>query len=113
MSKDKNVVSVKGWIDEAVRLGPFHVSRVLPFDASRATAAEAAEFLAPEGLFIVADVREHRVNPDATRSYHVSWRGTPLTTWLPEHELEGNKIVQDYRERNGLRAEVAAAGRTR
>ena len=113
VSKDKNFISVKGWIDEEVRLGPYHVSRVIPFDASRATAAEAAEFLAPEGLFIVADVKEHRVNPDGSRSYHVSWRGTPLTTWLPEQELGSNKIVQEYRERNGLSSEVANPARMR
>jgi len=113
VSKDKNFISVKGLIDEEVRLGPYHVSRVIPFDASRATAAEAAEFLAPEGLFIVADVKEHRVNPDGSRSYHVSWRCTPLTTWLPEQELGSNKIVQEYRERNGLSPEVANPARMR
>jgi hypothetical protein len=97
-----NFVHVKGWIDPTVVLGPIHVSRLLPFDASRATRAEVAEFLAAEGQYIIARVIEHCLEPDGTRSLHLGWRGTPVTSWLPEKGLESNQIVTKYREANGL-----------
>ena len=97
-----NFVHVKGWIDPTVVLGPIHVSRLLPFDASRATRADVAEFLAAEGQYIIARVIEHRFEPDGTRSFHLGWRGTPVTSWLPEKGLESNQIVTKYREANGL-----------
>lgn len=105
---DANFVHVKGWIDPSISLGPIHVSRLLHFDASRATRAEVAEFLAAEGQYIISHVIDHRVEADGSRSYHLGWRGTSVTSWLPEKGIEQHQLVVEYREANGLLSPVVA-----
>ena len=102
VSRDDNFVHVQGWIDPSIKVGPVHVSRVLPFDASRTGKGEMAEFLAGNGIFVIASILDHRVEPDGSRSYHIRWRGTPVTTWQAEKGLADHVLVREYRELHGL-----------
>ena len=107
VTRDGNFISVEGWIDPTVKIGPVHVSRVLLFDASRTTRGEIAEFLSGADVYVIAEILGHRRERDGTLSFHLSWRGSPLKTWQPEKGLERHELVNEYRERHGLLTRVA------
>jgi hypothetical protein len=109
VSADRNFVTATHMLDGATA-GPLHVSRLLRFNATRATAADVAEFQCEEGQFVVAGVIEHRTVADGLE-FHVRWRGTELTTWLHSREVKRNVIVRAYcaEQHLELEAETAAA----
>jgi hypothetical protein len=102
VSADKNFVSGQNYIDKKITIGPVHVSRLLHFDASRATPADVAEFQLEEGCYIVDEVVEHRTLSDGSLEFHVRWRGNPIKSWEPTSNVKKIKIVQDYCSTHGL-----------
>jgi hypothetical protein len=84
--------------------GPFHVSRLLRFDMSRATLAEIAQFQLDVDSAIVDAVEGHRVLSDGTYEFLIRWMGYPVTSWLSSHGLRKVTKVIDYCTAHGLHA---------
>jgi hypothetical protein len=109
VSSDKNFVRAKHYIDLKTLIGPVHVSRLIHFDASRATPAEVAEFHLEEGCYIVDEVVEHRKLDDGTFEFHIRWRGNPIKSWEPASNVKRVKKVQDYCVEHSIALEVVRA----
>jgi len=101
VSADGNLLTAAHYIDGSV-VGPLHVSRVVRFDATRATKADIAAFQCEEGSFVIDEVIEHRQLDGNALELHIRWRGTPLTTWQAAHSIQKVKIVRDYCDARGL-----------
>ena len=101
-SADDNFIRGHHYIDKKITIGPVHVSRLLHFDASRATPADVAEFQLEEGCFIAEEVVEHRTLGDGTLEFHIRWRGNLIKSWEPASNVKKIKIVQEYCDTHGL-----------
>jgi hypothetical protein len=53
--------------------GPYHVSRLLPFEFTRAGKAEVASFLVEDGYGVVVSVHGHRQAVDGTYELNLRW----------------------------------------
>ena len=109
VSSDKNFIRGKHFIDSKILIGPVHVSRLLHFDASRATPAEVAEFHLEEGCYIVDEVVEHRLLDDGSTEFHIRWRGNPIKSWETASNVRKVKIVQDYCIDHGITLDTVRA----
>jgi hypothetical protein len=96
VAKDGNFVSLTHFLDPASNLASVHVSRLLPFDGSRASITELVDFQLEPGSYVIASVIEHRQHDDGTYEFHVKWHGTPVTSWLPASAVPKNVVVQSY-----------------
>ena len=98
--------------------GPFHVSRLLHFDMSRATPTEIAEFQLEAGSAIVESVVNHRVLESGAYEYEIQWMGVPVHSWMPSVGLKKVVKVIEYCVARGLplpgtevlRAQVSVRG---
>jgi hypothetical protein len=102
VSADGNFVTATHFLDKSTVHGPFHVSRLLHFDASRATPAELAEFQLEPGSYVVDGVIEHRQTADGSYEFHLRWRGTSVTSWQASRDLRQVVVVKDYCSSVGL-----------
>jgi len=118
VSDDANFVHVLHYLTPTAEPeGPVHVSRLLHFDFSRATAEQIAQFQLGDDSGIVSNVKSHRLLPDGTYEYEVEFVGNPVPFWLPGFGLRRVVKVIDYAKQNALpppgslpkRAERAAA----
>jgi hypothetical protein len=98
-----NSVRARHFLDAADKIGgPYHVSRLLRFDFSRATAQEIAQFQLEAGSEIVESVLGHRTLHDGTHEFHIQWLGTGITSWLASAALTKVIKVIDYCAANRL-----------
>lgn len=102
VTADGNFVTATHFLDKSTVHGPFHVSRLLHFDASRATPAELAEFQLEPGSYVVDGVIEHRQVADGSYEFHLRWRGTAVTSWQASRDLKQVVVVKDYCSSVGL-----------
>jgi len=109
VSADGNFVSAKSYLDGSTRVGPVHVSRLLRFDASRATPEEVVAFQCEEGTFVVLEIIEHRQLGEGLE-FHVRWKDTPITTWQPASDLAKVARFKQYCVRNGIVLPDAGSG---
>jgi hypothetical protein len=116
---DKNFVTARHFGTPTVDAGPFHVSRLKPFDMSRATREELTAFQIEDGNGVVIDVLGHRVLADGTYEFHIKWLSEQnLTSWLPSGGLRQVVRVINYCRAQGIplpgtepKVAAAAAGR--
>jgi hypothetical protein len=102
---DGNVVRGRHYLDPPEKeSGPYHVSRLVRFDFSRATPQEIAQFQLDSGSNIVDDVLGHRTLADGTNEFHIKWLGYAITSWLPSTGLVKVIKVIKYCEEKGLPA---------
>lgn len=88
VSGDNNFVHARHFLTpDAKALGPFHVSRLIRFDFSRATAKEIAEYHLSEDSAIVADIKSHRLLADGTYEFLVEWDNDPVHSWMGGYGL--------------------------
>ena len=101
VSADGNFVVASHFQDSAVRRtndGPFHVSRLVRFDATRVSARELDEFL----NYRVSACVGHRYVDDGSLEMHVRWEGTDITTWESYSGVSNARPVIDYVLEQGL-----------
>ena len=117
VTADGNFVRGAHYLTPESVVGPFHVSRLVRFNASRATTADIAEFHCEVGQFVVDDVIEHRKLASGDYEFHIRWRGTPLTSWQRGCDVGKVYKVQAYCKREGLPdtavANLSGAGNSR
>jgi len=101
VTADGNFVTATHFVDRSV-LGPVHVSRLLHFDASRATPADMVAYQLDAGSFVVEDVLEHRRPADGSLEFHMRWLGTAITYWQASQGVKQVLKVQEYCKRYGL-----------
>jgi len=104
VTADSNFVTATHYLDTTTVHGPFHVSRLLHFDATRVSAADVAEFQLEPGSFVVDGVIEHRQVADGSYEFHIRWRGNPMTSWEASRDLKQVVVVKDYCRGVGLPA---------
>ena len=103
VSSDGNFVRARHFLEQGGEvLGPFHVSRLLHFDMSRATTMEIAAHQLEAGSAIVENVLGHRTLDDGTNEFHIRWLGIDVTSWLAGAGLKRVLKVIDYCRANGL-----------
>jgi hypothetical protein len=77
--------------------GPFHVSRLLPFDASTTDARDTALFHLESGSGVVERVRLHRQLPDGRYELEIKWLSAdPVYTWVPLEYVSRVEVVREY-----------------
>lgn len=113
MESGGNVASlVSPFFDTDEVVARAHVSRLVHFDMSRATADEVGAALVEPGSFVVAEVLEHQMQPGGELLLHIRWLGNPLTTWQSALSLAKVEKVKRYCEAHGLSlAQPARPGR--
>ena len=88
ISPGNNAVRARHFLDPVDKTtGPYHVSRLLRFDFSRATAQEIAQFQLEAGSEIVESVLGHRTLYDGTHEFNILWLGSGITSWLASAAL--------------------------
>jgi hypothetical protein len=102
LSPDGNFVTGKHFTDAGSPQGPFHISRLLHFDMSRATPAEIAHFQLEPGSGLVDAVLNHRTLADGTTEFEVRWFASTLTSWLPGSDLKLVTKAISYCSERGL-----------
>ena len=115
VSADNNFITGRHFASKAVA-GPFHVSRALHFDISRASKDELADFQLEAGSGTVHTVLDHRALADGSQEFLIKWLGDYPSSWLAGREAKHIAKVKDYcREKQlplpgeGVRAVAAAA----
>ena len=106
VTRDGNFVTLRNYLGGAAGDSMVHVSRLLHFDASRATSEALAEFELPEGYGLVADVLEHRRLDDGTLEFKLAWVSDPVPSWLPGHAVRRVTKVVEYCTVHGLGSAV-------
>jgi hypothetical protein len=101
VSGNGNFVTATHFVDKS-ELGPVHVSRLLHFDASRATPADVVAFQLDAGSYVVDDVLEHRALADGSLEFHIRWLGTAVTSWQASQGVKQVVKVQEYCKLYGL-----------
>ena len=104
ISPDGNFVSGTHFADAGSPQGPFHVSRLIPFDMSRATPAEIAHHQLEPGTGLVDTITNHRTLADGTMEFEVKWFATDLISWLSGADLKSVIKAIDYCKERGLPA---------
>jgi hypothetical protein len=102
VSVDGNFVSGVHFNDKDSTIGPAHVSRLLHFNASRATTEDLVDFQLEEGSYVVDSVIEHRVLGDGSLEFHLRWRGTPITSWMSSSDAKTVIKIKNYCSAHGL-----------
>jgi hypothetical protein len=77
----------------------------------RAAAVDIAGHQLDTGSYIVDEAIEHRMLADGSIDFHIRWRGTPQTCWLPSRGVKAVVKVQNYCKR-GARAVKATPAST-
>ena len=97
VTEDGNFVTGRHFLAEADDIkGPWHVSYVLKFDFSRATAQELTSYQLDADSGVVDQVLDHRRLVDGTHEFHIKWFGSDLTSWLSGTGLKKVKKVIEY-----------------
>ena len=97
VSDDNNFVWVTHYLtEEGATYGPYHVSRLLRFDFSRATAADIAAFELTEGTDLVKSVTAHRQLDNGSYEFQIEWASDPIPSWLGGFALRRVTKVLDY-----------------
>jgi len=105
VTADNNFVQARHYLTPEGHVdGPFHVSRLLHFDMSRATTTEIAQYQLDAGSAIVDAVEGHRLLANGTFEFHIRWMGYPVTSWLAGAGLRRVTKVIDYCAAHGLPA---------
>ena len=107
VTPDGNFVRARHFLSrapEGTGDGPFHVSRLLDFDMSRATNVELADFQLDAGSEIVDAVSDHRVLGDGTTEFLIHWLGNPVPSWCASQGLRKVLKVIVYCATRGLPA---------
>ena len=102
VSGDGNFVTARFFLTEEKVEGPFHVSRLLPFDYTRASKLELTYFQTDVGQGVVESVESHRKLSDGTLEFQVRWYNYPVPSWLAEADARKVAVVQDYCRAKGL-----------
>lgn len=103
VTEDKNFVTARHYLAAEAKVdGPFHCSRAIRFNMSRATKADIALFQVGEGSGIVDGVLGHRRLQDGSHEFHVQWLGYPIPSWLPSRDVKLVTKVHDYCREHGL-----------
>ena len=97
VSEDGNFVMATHFQGTAVE-GPYHVSRLVRFDATRVTSDELDEFL----NYRVADCIGHRKLVAGQLEMHVRWEGTDITTWESHTSVRNAASVVRYAREHKL-----------
>jgi hypothetical protein len=82
--------------------GPFHVSRVVPFDARRFDPRVGTFMNLAEGLGLVEEVLEHRLGEDGSPEFFVSWFGTDKRSWTTLEGAGKDSRLVAYAAAHGL-----------
>ena len=104
VSPDGNFVTAAHFNQLEADTKQIHVSRLLPFDYSRATREEIVQFQLEAGSAVVDAVIEHRVLADGLIEFNIQWLGHALTSWLPSTSVRKIIKVIDYCKAHGLPA---------
>ena len=103
VTEDKNFVKARHYLAAETKVeGPFHCSRLIRFNMSRATKADIALFQVGEGSGVVDGVVGHRRLQDGSHEFHVQWLGYPVTSWLPSRDVKLVTKVHEYCREHGL-----------
>jgi hypothetical protein len=110
VSTDRNFVKLRFLLKHgATTAGPFHVSRLLHIDLSRADLDEIALHRLTTGNGVVREVLAHRFTEQGGHEFHVSWVNTDLKTWLPFRGNERLQKVKDFCAAHGLDVDAMIA----
>ena len=113
VSDDFNFVTTKHFLTpDGAAFGPYHVSRLLRFDFSRATAREIAEHQLDEDSAIVNGVKGHRLTAEGGLELLIEWVGDPIQSWMAAYGLRRVTKVIEYCTSNGLPSPGSGARRT-
>ena len=104
LTTSNSFVTAAHYLEPGVVHGPFHVSRVVPFDMSRATPAEIAQHQTEEGFAVVERVEDNRLLADGSREFLIKWLGVPITSWLASNDVRKILKVIEYCRTLGLPA---------
>ena len=102
VTADGNFVTVRHFLASVADERKIHVSRLLHFDASRATTDELVNFQVPDGSDVVKEVLEHRRLDDGSLEFKLAWLGDPVPSWLPGKSTRRLTKVEDYCRAHGL-----------
>jgi len=101
--EDGNFVKARHFLDvEGKEHGPYHVSRLLAFNYSRATAADIVEWQLVEGAAVVDSVLGHRRMSDGSFDFNITWLGEATPFWVQGADVRRVTKVKEYCMRLGL-----------
>ena len=96
VSDDKNFFEATHYLTPSLTSGPYHVSRLIPFDFSRATPEEIALYQLGEGSGLVSTIKSHRVLDNGSYEFEVEFVGNPVPVWLAAYGLRRVVKAIDY-----------------
>jgi len=96
VSDDKNFFEATHYLTPSIASGPYHVSRLIPFDFSRATPEEIALYQLGEGTGLVNTIKSHRVLDNGSYEFEVEFVGNPVPVWLAAFGLRRVVKAIDY-----------------
>ena len=102
VSPDSNFFEATHYLTPTTTSGPFHVSRLIPFDFSRATPEEIALYQLGEGSGLVNTIKSHRVLDNGSYEFEVKFIGNPVPVWLAAYGLRRVVKAIDYCKLNNL-----------
>jgi hypothetical protein len=85
-----------------------HISRLVPFDLSRADPADVADAQLEPGSYVVAEVMDHVIDPERGLLLYLRWHGNTVTTWESAAFLTKVAVVNAYCAARGLTIVPAA-----
>jgi transposase InsO family protein len=91
---------------EGLYTGPFHVSRIVPFNSSRFDPVTASFMNIKDGQGLVEKVLEHRAVPGGGYEFRIKWFGTTLESWTTLEGSGRDSGILDYCREKGLEVEV-------
>ena len=113
ISADKNFIKAKYYVDKAEKVvGPVHVELVLPFDFTRASKMEVAQWQCTEGNGVVEKVLAHELR-DGVYFFHIKWFGLQDPLWQEGDAFKQTELVLEYCAAHGLPAPGTAGPKAR
>lgn len=101
--EDGNFVKARHFLDvDGKEHGPYHVSRLLAFNYSRATAADIVDWQLVEGAAVVESVLGHRRMEDGSYDFNITWLGEPTPFWVRGADVRRVTKVKEYCQGLGL-----------
>ncbi len=102
LHSDGNVAKIAGYFSGTEHDSPVHISRLVPFDTSRADSLDIADAMVEPGIYVVQDVLAHQVDSSGVLELIIRWYRNPLTTWEPAYNLRDIAQVKTYCAAQGL-----------
>jgi len=91
-----NFVTMRHFLADKPTAEKLHVSRLLHFDFTRATAVELTQWQLTAGNDVIAEVIGDRALTSEAYEFELRWFNYPVTTWLEGAGVTKNKLVIYY-----------------